>query len=273
MKIRRIILLLAVLLTSPAMSQVIFDSPNGLWVAPSTYNGTLYGASNSAADWHVTQWNTPANDLPKFLNNRVQNANQRAVVHPNFHEIAQTGVRVNCGLEFGAYVGTNKSNVYPAHTTAGTESVPLSQMAELKHSFSLYPKFNYIHNTNRCALNIGGHLTAVVFKNTSTNHVFFYQLRLSNYGFTGSPVWWNGWNGPAWGFGDELSAYNASAASNGNWNSYNIDILPRIKQLLNNQMGQQDFDNWVVSASYHGSHTWGDVTLTGYWKNVKLEYQ
>jgi len=264
--------LLLSLFSLNASAADLFDPPNGFYVAPAPYDRSLYGPSNSQANWHATQWNTPFNNLPAFNNGKTQNGSQRFIDNGNSWEIAQSGMHVACGKEFAAFAGTNKKNVYPAYPAAGQNStLTLGNMEYLRHTIAVRPKYERVVN-DRCAITQGGDLTAVIFKNTVNNNTFFYQLRLRTVENTRHGINWWPWNGPSWGFGDTLSSYGETPAVLGKRKFFDLDLLPRIKEIITttNKGLDKNLDNWVVSGSYHGSHLWGSIITTAVWDSFSL---
>ncbi len=129
----------------------------------------------------------------------------------------------------------------------------------------------YEHVIENYDLNQGGFLTAVVFRNVDNGNTFFYQLELRPVNKSPSHYWWD-WSGPKWGYSDTLLNYGKSIPLIGTRVFYSLDLLPRLKEVLQNASNGIDTDlsHWVSIGSYHGSHVWGNVRLTSVWDSFSL---
>lgn len=111
-----------------APGEVLFESPQGFWLAPSIWNGELYGPSIRNANWHFTQWQTPGVDFRPFTSVSTATASGRVTDLGGQWEIAQNGKNLPPGDEFAVFAEANQSHVYPGYRQAGETSKPLSEM-------------------------------------------------------------------------------------------------------------------------------------------------
>ena len=53
---------------------------------------------------------------------------------------------------------------------------------------------------------------------------------------------------------------------------YHLDLLPRLAEIIQTAYNWIDTDlsHWEVIGTYHGSHIWGDIRLTGVWDSFSL---
>lgn len=252
-----------------APGEVLFESPQGFWLAPSIWNGELYGPSVHDANWHFTQWQTPGADFRPFSGLSTATASGRVTDLGGQWEIAQNGKNLPPGDEFSIFAEANRSHVYPNYRPAAEISAPISQMEYLHHSIGFMAKYEHVADDDY--LNQGGFLTAVVLRNIDNGNTFFYQLELRPVNKSPCQNWWD-WSGPLWGYSDAILIYGKSIPPIGRRAFFHLDLLPRLKAVLQNASNGIDtnFSHWVVSGSYHGSHIWGDVRLTGVWDSFSL---
>lgn len=184
-------------------------------------------------------------------------------------EIAQNGRNLPPGDEFAVFAEANQPHVYPAYRPAGSSSRPLSQMAYLHHTIGFVAKYEWVVDSDE--LNQGGFLSAVVFRNVDNGNRFFYQLELRSVNKPPCQEWWD-WSGPRWGYSDTITNYGKPIPRLGRRAFYHLDLLPRLKQVLQNASNGIDTDlsHWVVIGTYHGSHIWGNVRLTSVWDSFSL---
>jgi len=254
----------------------VFASPTGFWLDPPVYDHTLYGPTSASANWHVTQWRTPGAPLPPFANGQAATANERVGWDGTSYSMMLDGTSLACGVEFGGFFEPNIASTYAGYPEAGAPGVPLSRMSSLRHRIAVrYVDFQ-VHD-DACK-NQGTLMTAFVLRNPRARAMLFYQVSLAFQGFgEGDP-----WPGGYWweqtptemGYDDSIYFYGLKAAAIGQRASYDIDVLPRIKQLIASSVAaDKDLSHWVVDSTYHGAHVWGHITTTSAWDSYSLVQQ
>ncbi len=254
----------------PQPGDTLFESPQGFWLAPSRWDGTLYGPSKRNANWHFTQWENPGPDLSPLLDGRSATASLRVVDRGGQWEIAQNGANLPPGDEFAAFAEANQTHVYADYRPAGTDSLPLSRMAYLHHSLGFRARYEVALDDGSMT-HQGGYLTAVVLKNIENGNRFFYQLELRPVNKKPSNGWWD-WSGPRWGYTDSILTYDRPIPELGERVFLHLDLLPRLVEIVGGAFNGSDPDpaHWVVTGTYHGSHVWGNVRLTSEWDCFSL---
>jgi hypothetical protein len=249
--------------------EVLFESPQGFWLAPSKWRGTLYGPSMHNANWHFTQWKNPGADFPPFNGDKTRSLNGRLVDRGGQWEIAQNGINLPPGDEYAVFAEANQPHVYPNHRPAGSRSQPLSRMEYLHHSIGFQSKYERV--VERGGLSKGGFITAVVLENTDNGNKFYYQLELRGVNKSPGKGWWY-WSGPTWGYSDTILSYGMPEPPRGQRAFYHLDLLPRLTAVLQAASNGCDPDiaHWIVIGTYHGSHIWGHLQLTSIWDSFSL---
>jgi hypothetical protein len=194
--------------------EVLFESPQGFWLAPSKYSYSLYGSSTASANWHFTQWLNPAQDFPAFASEESATPSDetsvisgRVIDRGGEWEIAQNGKNLPPGDEFAIFAEANRPKVYPGYRAAGKRSRPLSEMEYLHHTIGFMSKYEDVVAGE--GITQGGFLTALVLENNENGHKFFYQLELRPVAKAPCDGWWE-WSGPRWGYGDTILNYGKS---------------------------------------------------------------
>ena len=128
-------------------------------------------------------------------------------------------------------------------------------------------------------------MAAVVLSNATSGQTLFYQLILSSstdsmsQACTGPAFWFWGPdpdNTSVYGVDEYLgTAYGqACATENGPAQTYNLDLLPRLENLITNSPKSgldKDFSHWTVNGPYWGDSVYGGATITTEWSNVSLD--
>ncbi len=177
----------------------LFVTPNGLRVAPKTYNGTLYGPTGPAApNWHVTQWVSPASDLPVFsalTNGAWRTFNWAAQIiwgstggPPNQIKMSSIvsgfgspgpggGQLIPCNTEFDVFYEPN-TPVYPGYPT-GIVSTPLiSSLSSLIYNVTLR-NISISSSAPACSTQQVLQFASIILNNTTTSQVLYYQIVLA----------------------------------------------------------------------------------------------
>lgn len=275
---------LVLLIALPGWAGDIISAPHGFWVASRYERGKLYGPSSQNADWHITQWHAPRGELSAFSEGSAVSTNIRMQVQNGSYQIESDGSGLACGQEFGAFASANNPQNYKGYPTPYKGSPPLSEMRALKHRIGFTPLVLEVRNRN-CRVTRGIMITAVVLRNTHEPSTFFYQLRLCRVGTNPKPFWW--WKGDGmaaaekagrglnFGFGDNLASYGLADPPILRRTVIEIDLLPRLLALLKDPTVRIDRNpsHWVVSGTYHGHGTYGNVRMVSRWDSFALYYE
>ena len=271
------ILATATLAAGAASAAEIFTPPNGFWLDPVKYNHTLYGPTDSFATWHATQWQSPGPALPAFANGLTASSNQRVVWSGSSWEMALNGHNLACGVEFGGFFEPNIASTYAGYPAAGGNSAPLSSMISLHHRLGVTYKY-YAVVDNTCT-NQGNFLTSFVLKNTVDKSSLYYQIAMvylnsANPNPWPNGYWWEVANQNNWGFSDGIQHYGGVPPALGHRAYYDIDLLPRIKQIIAmSTLPDKNLSHWVVNSNYHGVHVWGHITATADFDSFSLDQE
>ncbi len=254
-----------------AYGEVLIDPPLGFWLSPAIYDGSLYGPSTTTANWHFTQWLSPGRDLPHFTSHTSSNRHARVIDLGGRWEIAQNGSELAPSEEFAVFAEANQSHVYPLYRTAVTCSRPLADMEYLHQTIGFVARYEDIGDEPITLLQ-GGFITSLVLENTENGHKFFYQLELRPVAKPPCDGWWNDWTGPRWGYCDSIVIYGKEIPRLRRRVFYHLDLLPRLSELISSASDwlDNDLSHWTVIGSYHGSHVWGDLRVTGIWDSFSL---
>lgn len=283
-------------------AEPLVTPPDGFWIRSAELGASgLYGPTRPSDSWHVTQWQTPAADLPAFAPEPCSatacfaSSNDAITVSvteqgnaPLRYVLEQTGERLACETgqrqprEFDLLVASNTHTVYPDQPTAFHSSPMLADMVELRHRIVVTPL--EVHVWQACAFNHGQLLTAVILRNDVAKpaQILFYQLRLFREPGRHQPVWWwpgnerRGKDGEVvlleYGFGDNLSSYGEDEARLGEETRIDIDLLPRLAALISSGVHglDPDLSHWRPTSTYHGQNLWGGVALRSEWWGFEL---
>jgi hypothetical protein len=296
-------LAVALLGAPPAFAQQVthlFPPITGLWIMPGTHNGDRqpYGASSPDANWVVGQWNIPDN-LPAFSGNTT--SNQYAAVtlgQDNSFTLSQDASTLPCNRLYGS--GRNLVDefdilVQPVptgflsmlSTPQARPRIPLDQLSNVTISGTV--KVTQMQEADAsCRATQGIVGIGVVATDPDTHQTFFYQVSFtvykdlgdgfavnqapSNWFFQGSNIQ----NGDAhqFGYGDRAwNSYSMAPLAAGQSESFSLNVLPVIKQLMAQQAGNgmdQNLDDWAVTGAYYGESAFGHVQVGSAWSHVDM---
>jgi len=258
---------------APAVGGEVFAPPDGLWVGPAVYDGTLYGPTSHDATWHVTQWQSPGPALPGFEDGRTDTPSQHVVWSDSGRRMVLDGSALACDAEFGGFFEPNIEETYPGFPAAGGDSMPLSAMSSLRHRISV-TYLNYQVFDAACN-NQGTFLTALVLRNKVDGSTLFYQVSMVFQGMgEGDPwpegYWWKA-TPTEMGFSDSIYHYGFEPPALGERASYDLELLPRVKEVIAMSVAaDRDLAHWVVNSTYHGAHVWGHVKSASVWDGYSL---
>jgi len=275
----------------------VYQPPKGFWLNPTDYSQQLYGAISREANWSVGQWNIPE-DLPAFRGNISTNrwATVRWIDDGQRYQLAQDGTTISCNKrypsgrklanEFDLFVGPNNANTprFPQALIDNDKVLSRIRRATARIRLEIR-RADAVDEI--CPVTRSSFLYAVVLTNRKHKQVLFYQIRLSVLeGTRGTltrslmPAWFfagvNGQSGATgqWGFGDNVTSYAQPWASKGNPQAYSLDLLPRLRQIINLGAAQgldQSLDDWRLTGTYHGQAAWGHVRNDAIWDGFALE--
>jgi hypothetical protein len=300
----------AIIISAPANAQTnvltrhdMFADPTGLWIVPSKkgpnqVENKLYGPTSPAANWTVSQWDIPE-DLPSFSNNSSQNQYASVLLNSdNSFRIMQNASLLPCQKifpsgkqlpdEFDLFLGP-VSQAFPKYKQAFLgRRQPLSQLSHAFLNATLQPTLLHLSSAD-CPVTRAIAGVGVVLTNTATRQTFFYQLNFALYQANGhemaakllQPGWFfTGTNTQAgkakqFGYGDRVwSSFGVSPAPVNTATSFNLNLLPRIEQLLSegSKYGMdQNLSNWAITGEYYGQSVFGHVEFGSKWSGLSLK--
>ncbi len=278
------------------------------YIVPKDSNDTLnlFKVGNSdLSDWYISQWSNPSpltslsGSADSFCSSSPlwskTSATTRICWMPNGIgnykvELAHDGGALPCGAgspvynpsepsEFDLLIGNNPHSV----PTQFQNSPTLDKLDNLKFSFGFQPTYTKV--TVRCGagttnpwLDQTTALAALTLTN-STGQTLFYQLLLNrsnpnlNDVCSGNPEWFFS-AGPTYGVSDYMgTAFGISCPKTGGARqAYNLDLMPRLKTLIQNSPTGMDKDlsHWKVGGFYMGSLIYGSGNMTTLWDNISL---
>jgi len=280
---------------SYSISEEIFNSPAGFWIADTLNKRQLYCPSNPEANWHIAQWNNP--ELLKCWTKKkngeivAESQNLKITIYKNGEqEIDSNGKNLPCRdkklqrwYEFNANI---TPNTYKGYQIAYVGSPVLSKMNRVVYKITVtLEQAKFLDN--HCTITQGSNLIALVLKNIVTNDVLFYKIQLfnlNNRNLTPKPYWyWAKGEGEktikekikVYGYSDILPTYGMDYLKIGETKQIELDVLPRLKQVLNDPRAiglDRTSSNWIISSAYYGQNIWGGVKLISKWKNFSLSF-
>ena len=283
-------------------ADTLIEPPNGFWLRSAARGSVgLYGPTDPSAKWNIAQWASPTEDLPTFEpgscapgacfeseNSALSVSVERPEGEPLKYSFWQSGSELACTgpqnqpKEFDLFAASNNTALGPDYPFAVDRTFTLDQLSELRHRIVVTPL--ELHMENECPVTRGQLITAVVMRNDVAKpaQIFFYQLRLFSQPPPRRTLWW--WQGDerrnkqgevtllAYGFGDNPSSFGETSANLGEEKEIDIDLLPRLSELITSGLHDIDPDlsHWRVTATYHGQTIWGAVQLGSKWSGFEL---
>ncbi|MBI3273536.1 MAG: Ig-like domain-containing protein [Candidatus Colwellbacteria bacterium] len=265
-----------------------------IWLAPSTYNGTLKGplgpsGLTAKSTWRIAQWGI-LQELPEqFIDLgqgkwKIENQHARVTFAPSGSglsvELRQdaTNSEFGCGNEFDLLIEPNENRAYrdPPHPQAfvpeGTRPrLGIIDTLTMRVSSRLLEALQ----GNRCApgTNFASTVFAVVFHNDTANQGLFYQIVTFDSRNTSFNGFWFDTQGPIFGVSDSVSMLGGSPLLQGGAAIfYNLNIAERVKSLIqNNPHGlDKNLNNWKVFGAYYGSYVSAGSKITSEYKALDI---
>ncbi|HEY1858155.1 hypothetical protein [Acidocella sp.] len=280
----------------------LFAPVSGIWVFSSQQQdkntkSKLYGATSPSANWVIGQWDIP-HDLPPFFNNVTQNSYASVRYNGIGHfTLQQNATTLPCTVvfpsgkravnEFDLFVGSIPlyETAYPK--TLNGKREPLSSLSHIFETATVRPTTIRVADT-ACPVTRAVIGTGIVATDLETRQTFFYQISFSIYQADQrkmtlaqlQPAWFfTGTNTQAgapdqFGYGDRVwSSYGVSPATQNNVTAFDLDVLPRLKQLIfqGAKYGMdQNLANWAVTGLYYGQSAFGHVAYGSAWSGLSL---
>jgi len=301
---RGVVMAAALLVAQAAGAQQapLFPPITGLWLLPGTHQGAAlpYGPSSPDADWMVGQWDIPAN-LPAFSGNSTSNQFASVTLGAqNSFALAQDATTLPCDRLYGS--GRTMVNEYDllvssmpipllsalADPAARVRPrLPLDTISHVMVSGTVHVD-RMREADHACKATQGVVGIGVVLTNLTSRQTLYYQVSFTVYrdpgtGFvaTAAPANWffrgnNVQNGDArqFGYGDRAwASYGMAPLHEGQSESFNIDVLPVLKQLFVEEAADgidQNLDDWAVTGGYFGESAFGHVQVGSSWTHVDM---
>ena len=282
----------------------VFEQPKGVLIAPTAKNGmpgttTLYGGTSSAANWVLAQWDIP-DELPPFQNNFTQNEFASARFFPGVgFALQQDGTKLPCEKifpsgkklvdEFDLFVSP-ATHIYPAFPQAfKNDTLPLSKLNHIFLEANLKPTSLTLVDLT-CQISWATASVGIVLSNRTIHQTFFYQINFNLYQADGQsmslslrkPDWFSKGissqtgNRQNFGYGDRVwaDAYNMPPAVIGNVSVFDLNLLPRIEELIaqGNSFGMdQNLSDWAITGAYFGQSVFGHIQFSSEWSGLALK--
>lgn len=267
----------------------VFAQPSGFWLVPSDHSGQLYGSTSPDANWNIAQWHIPE-DLPAFSDNSTQNADAAVSLgsydnEVNFTQMASDLIcsTTSSPVEFDLFASPNNDNYrnYPSAAVGVSPSANLDTLTDITYSFTVHSQVMTTLD-DACELAQGSQVAAVVLSDPTAGQTLFYEVRVERYrvldGVTTtqlpSPYWYQtGSPNGIYGYGDNVTTYGAPAATIGTTESYNLHLLSRLTQLVQqaNTYGMdQNLSDWYIRGAYYGQLCWSHMDIESQWSSFAL---
>jgi hypothetical protein len=288
--------------------------------------------TSSNANWAFVAWSNPENipylnpfiSFPTFGENQqltgqtwlasssqTASQNMAVIINQNFTAGTTSEIFLQDGLtnlsgcsdgqgnpiEYDFFAFPNSPNFNPYYPSAYLQSAanpPLNKVTGLnvKGSVGLLAQLS-TSVPSRCPATQSSMIYSLIFNNTVTGQILFYQLDLNFFCYFGSDLDRNKWcstvipqmnyfftgQGNVWGIDDPITNYvdpktNAPYPLLQNTGTLNIDVnfMPRIAYLIQNaQYGMDNnLSHWQLGGIYYGQHTWGDAALVSNWSSANF---
>jgi hypothetical protein len=264
----------------------LMEPIRGFAIRPMEKQKPLYGDTSGAANWRIAQWNNPSAPLGQFEPYACPTT-CFAAQSPSAKVLLQiSGDTSTFSLEqHGADLPCTQNGrprefdllASPMHF----RPQPVADFANLTLTLRLTIETAKRSAAPACNDNQGQAMAAAVLRNdyTEPKQVFFYHLILFRYNVTSSATgWWargrvrGGGRSQRFGFRDSLSSFDKPAMPGGNTYDLQLDLLPRLKSLIESGMYGMDKDptHWQMRSAYFGQHIWGKTDLSSRWERVEL---
>ena len=283
-------------------SGLFLESQNGTYTSGKT--DELYGATDSKlANWIARAGNI-SRDISPFITTAdggykavndfdyVQfDPSDRAIVLGQQNEGLACSNQNTSAVEYDLLVHPQTSSDYLSAQV--NKSIHLGSAKDMaaKFGIGISPKVQRLDTV--CATNQASLLYAVVLSNkalkpVTAKNTIFYQLRLDVYNKfddkTGegisnpsAPYWFQTGETTTsdaansyYGYDDNISSYAGnSPPAVGHFTFYNLDLLPRLKEIIAEGASAYGLDpildHWEVSGMYFGQSAWGHVQVGSKW--------
>jgi len=255
-----------------------------------------YSIPSGSNFWTLQQWNNPTNLLPQAFSYgypwELSNANSRIKFHPyldgkvNVYELALANSPCNMA---GYPSEADEIDLFLQPAAPFVSQKTTGEMGEL--NLKLYFSIKYQAVQHGCVFNTGSYIASLVLvttQNIQPQQVLFIQINL---GGTRAPI-----NTPSWCpdyenvtntlyinrfcVDDSIQHYGGYYLSSIGSQSYNLDVLPRIIQILQSDHNKpspyqnitlhNNPNHWIISDFYIGSTNYGQTITTTTWANPQL---
>jgi hypothetical protein len=290
--------------TLPAGAVARFDPPAGLWLIAPDATGvgggqTLYGATGLAANWTIGQWDIPE-PLPGFSAGTAKNSFASVTWRGNGRiDLSQDGTNLPCRKSFpSGHTMPDEFDLFAAPLAPRYKGYKLGlrlRPTNLKQMHHLTLQMNLSTGPAKlvdhaCQMNVALTVAGLVLVDPSAKQTFFYQLNFNDLepqaegtGMSQSPRR-PGWfavghsnqtgHGGHYGFGDRVwTSYSEAAPATPQGSSYKLDVLPRLRILLNDQTAKgidRNPAHWQLGGVFFGQSVFGHVAFSSQWQDLGL---
>jgi len=280
----------------PFQSYINIDDKNG------NHRGWAgYGHTGKTQNfWSLRQWGNPSNLMPAAFPEgqpwEIANGNSRIKYYPllngapNVYELA--AAHVPCPTS-GTATEANELDLFLEPKDYTPTRVYLSNMGQLQLNIGI--NFPYSNRTYNCAYNSSGIVASLILLNTEYPYqVFFLQINLGGTdGLSNQIAWCPDYEGVVdashlnWNYvnlfcaDDSVANYgNYSRLSAGSMRNFNLDVLPRIQQIIRNGHRKPlpfgtalntNLKTWYLAGLYFGITNYGGTNIATQWWNPKIK--
>lgn len=256
-------------LTIPLTPSLDFHNSAGQLMSP------VSGVQASGNSWALYQWGTSSN-LPPVTSSSTSwtSANAASAVSSQIYsgyqsyQMAQNGASVACPNEFDLFLQNDSTNGF-------VNSAAISTLGQVFITAGL--DIIYAASTAGCSVTANGHLYSILLS-SATGQTLFYQIDLGGSASGSNMAWcpygYEDSNNPLYCVDDDVRVLGGNYATTGTNVLNQIDILPRILQILGSQHKKTSYPNqqldsnpanWKITGVYAGSHVWGNTQVTANW--------
>ena len=285
----------------------IFSQPHAFSIrVPDELINKPYTSSNGKADWTITAWHIPTGPLSLFVKSQYSGKLvYKAESGTNYIDVSyeqgkfsdvvihQSSVELPCKLtngtarEFDFFLHPNLvGNDYeesaiqsPAQGKSAGDMKRLTLYAEVSAQYEL------VDRPQKCYVNQGSVLLALILVNKEAKQTLFYQLALMELCGGGNTVrdvsCRSKRNHPAFsvfsdhtpfGVDDKISLLGKPFLEPGERKYIAVDVLPRIVNFIESDQFSIDNDiyHWKIGGMTAGQNIWGNINLQTRWISMGL---
>ena len=288
-----------------AQENELFSQPHAFSIrVPDERINEPYTSSDGKADWTVTAWHIPTGPLSIFNKIRYSpRLTYRSESGLNFVDISfeqnkfidvvinQSSVELPCKLdngrarEFDFFLHPNlaENHFEESATQSAAQGKNIGDLKKLSLYAEVSAQYELVNRTQKCDVNQGSVLLALILVDRKAKQTLFYQLALMELcGGEDSPhdiSCRNKKQHPAltvfsdhtpFGVDDKIPLLGTPFLDPSQQKYIVVDVLPRIMQFIRSgQFGMDsNISNWMVRGMTAGQNIWGNIDLQTRWVSM-----